>query len=38
MIDFVAEIVAGIVELLFDLLIDPWIGRLRRKTKTEEKK
>ena len=36
MFDFVAEIVGGIFELAVDLLIEPWIDRLREKRKKRE--
>ena len=37
MFDFVAEIVGGIFELVVDLLIEPWVDRLREK-RTQKKR
>ena len=35
MVDFVAELIGGIMELVIDLLVEPWISKLieRRKQK-----
>lgn len=37
MVDFIAEIVGGIAELAIDLLIEPWIGKLREKRKQKKR-
>lgn len=37
MIDFIAEIVGGIFELIVDLLIEPWIDRLRGKRRQKKR-
>ena len=37
MVDFLAEIVGGLADLAVDLLIEPWIGRLREKRKQKKK-
>ena len=34
MVDFVAELVGGMIELVIDLLVEPWISKLiERRTK-----
>ena len=37
MFDLIAEIVGGIFELAVDLLIEPWIDRLREKRNRQKR-
>ena len=33
MVDFVAELVGGMIELVIDLLVEPWISKLIERRK-----
>ena len=37
MFDFITEILGGIFELAVDLLIEPWIDRLREKRRRKKR-
>ena len=36
MIDFIAEFVGGIIELVIDLLFEPWISKLAKRRKQKK--